>query len=631
MKQLAFQQHINGLRAIAVAIVVLFHLQIEAVPGGFVGVDVFFVISGYLMTRILVDGFAKPGFSIPRFWLNRLARVMPALLAMSLAILAAGGALLLPVPYVRLATEALWANGFAINYHFAHVTGYFSPAAEHSWFLHCWSLAVEFQFYVLLPLLLWLANRIGGRRAILATLAFGAVASASFSYIETSRSTAPAFYLLPSRFWEFAIGGLLVFFPALPRFKLAVALIGLALIAYATLVFTRFYAYPGLWPVLPVIGAALVVWAAPARSPLNAGPMQFLGAISYSLYLWHWPVIMAAKYLGVIDPIPLIAATVPTMLALSWLSFRFIETPARDAFKGRRTLAPLWVAAIPIAAVLGVSAWVIQMNGMPKRIPKQYAAVIQTAQYGNDYREGACFLRPGQGFRDLAPGCLVNDETEKPKLLLWGDSHAAHLYPGLASQSWAKNYAIEQITASACRPFIEKNAARPLCEETNKSARAFITASRPEIVIVAANGLVPYGFPGKDYNLQFELMAKSQLQEVVDFLKGAGVRHVLVVGPIPAWDVPLPEAYYRQRFRRGEDRLSPNEPSRLGAIDSRLKQYISGLGAAYISIVDTICKDLQCKVEHQGKLMQFDTEHLTTAGSQYLASSALGPALMGAR
>lgn len=301
---IGFRPDINGLRAWAVIAVVLFHFGVPGFDGGFVGVDVFFVISGYLMTRIIATGLATGRFSLGAFYLARARRIVPALLLVCLAVLGVGWFFLPPFDFSRLGSQVLSAALFISNIRFSREGGYFDVAAHEKLLLHTWSLSVEWQFYLLLPLLLMVVFRLGrGPKWIPATLLLSFTASLLASVLSTPSAPTQAFYLLPTRAWEMVAGGLVyclatrVELSALSR--RALETLGLALIVASIALFDSNSPWPGWRALVPVLGAALVLWAARVDSVWTGNWLaQRLGDSSYSIYLWHWPLVVLLGYLG---------------------------------------------------------------------------------------------------------------------------------------------------------------------------------------------------------------------------------------------------------------------------------------------------------------------------------------------
>ena len=367
-----YYPHIDGLRALAVAAVVLFHAFPSVLPGGLVGVDIFFVISGYLITGNLFRSLDEGSFSIASFYARRVRRIFPALLTVLLASLAFGWLVLLPEELSQLGRHAAGGAGFVSNFVLWQETGYFDNSASTKPFLHLWSLGVEEQFYLAWPLLLWGLSR--WRKAFVPVT--GVLALASFIYCVTATVTAPeaAFYSPLSRFWELAAGGLVAYWHAYapPRRVPAPAwtLAGLCAIFAAFQLISKASPFPGYWALLPVAGTATLLAAGPAAT-LNASlfrwkPLAWLGRISYPLYLWHWPLLAFAHILQggkVAEPVLWAALALSVMLA--WLTCELVEGHMRFAFPGKAAV-PVALAACLFA--LGGLGWQLhRIHGMPQR------------------------------------------------------------------------------------------------------------------------------------------------------------------------------------------------------------------------------------------------------------------------
>ena len=627
-----FRPDIAALRALAVAAVVMFHYGISAVPGGFVGVDVFFVISGFLMTSILAGAAVRGRVDIVGFYLGRIRRIMPALVVVTLCTLAAGFLFLLPPDFEQLAWDAVWSDTFLINLVFAHTNDYFGPAADQSWFLHCWSLAVEIQFYLVIPFVVLLATRFAPWRGVRVSLLVIAALSLFASYLQTRMDAASAFYQPTARAWEFAAGGLVFTLRPLAVRRGVVAVTGLVLILAAIARYDGSIAYPGLWPLAPVVGAALVLWAGVDNRLVSAAPVQALGNISYSVYLWHWPVLMVCG--GLLPgggPIA-IAVEIVAALALSVLTYRYVETPFRSRGPGAGT----WHFTAVAAGLCGValaSGTVIALGGLPGRIPADIRRIVDLTPPERDWRSGTCFLSADQGFADLGADCLAKTGDTRPRLLLWGDSTVADLYPGVTEQPWAKDFAIEQATAASCAHYGSPIVSSlPHCQDFQSSILSYVLTEKPRYVILSMSR--------NDYGPRFDTASQSTRLSLIDpmvdlirKLKSDGVAHVIVAGPVPFWAGGMPATFALESF--GAKTLEPT--LRLRALD-RIRQWdatvraaATGAGAEYLSFVDRLCHGDRCMALIPGaispSLLQFDMMHFTTKGSAYVANHLIGPIL----
>ncbi|WP_456654758.1 acyltransferase family protein [Bradyrhizobium sp. JR3.5] len=418
---------IDGLRAIAVLSVLAFHYG-AALPGGFTGVDVFFVISGFLITQQLSAEIANGTFSILNFYDRRIRRIVPALAVVLAFSLWAGKLLLLPGDYKSMAGSAAYAAFGASNFFFLSNTGYFDQVSELMPLLHTWSLGVEEQFYLVWPLLL--ASFAPTRRSCATPLTIGCAIAIGFiaSLYWLDIDPKGAFYLVLPRAWELALGALLVFLPPLSQRLSAVAIAtGVALIA-AGFVLARASAFPGSAALYPCVGAALVIWPRRDEPKLSywLGKLRPIGLISYSLYLWHWPVwVLFRHYINNAEPSPFEAialAGISTVLAV--LSFRFIEKPFR---KPRwRPTETVRAGAFACLLLFCSGMYVHSSDGLPQRIsPAVYPMRSLDVMWGWDcpkYEQLPQLTGQYCSFgHDWA--------TAKTKALLWGDSHAGHLAP----------------------------------------------------------------------------------------------------------------------------------------------------------------------------------------------------------
>jgi len=294
-----FRKDINGLRAIAVIAVVLFHFNESWLPGGFAGVDVFFVISGFLMTSIIFNGIERKQFSTIQFYIARANRILPALAVLSIALLLFGWFFITPSDYTTLTKHVTSSLFFLSNVTYWSESGYFDIASHNKWLLHSWSLSVEWQFYIIYPLILVTMRKFMSLKSMKLTLLISTIVLFLFSIIATYLWPNPAYYLLPTRAWEMMLGGIAYTSPFTikDRHKSYVQLTGLTLIIGAYLFISKDTPWPGYLAILPVLGAFLVIQSQHSTSVItNNFIFQKLGAWSYSIYLWHWPFVVAIYY-----------------------------------------------------------------------------------------------------------------------------------------------------------------------------------------------------------------------------------------------------------------------------------------------------------------------------------------------
>ena len=441
-RKMTYRFDIDGLRAVAVLLVLLFHLAPSQITGGFVGVDVFFVISGYLMTRVIADEHRDGAFTFAGFYARRCRRILPALLVMLSFVLATGYVMLAPDEYRRLGNSAIAASLSFANLYFYRNDGYFFDAAELEPLLHTWSLGVEEQFYLIWPALLvaasWLFRR--GRGSIAIAVAACTIIGFAVSVWAVSADQKGAFYLLHARIWELAVrrvDRVLALARAISaRF---LSLVGLILIAAPALMLTRPSPFPGINALAPVIGGMLIIAASPtslANRLLTLAPLRFIGKVSYSLYLWHWPIITFWKRYNNAQPDMIEGSCIAAMsLLVAWLSWKFIEQPFR-----RKSADPVPVIALSLCAafLVALGGFGIATNqGFPSRMPAALARLSDrtTMWFG--------FKCPYSA-KSIGSDCVVGApwNTAVARGLLWGDSHSSHLLPYLDAAGKQTNRAI---------------------------------------------------------------------------------------------------------------------------------------------------------------------------------------------
>ena len=434
---LRYRPDVDGLRAIAVSLTILFHLDAAGrVPGGFVGVDVFFVISGFLITGLLLRALETGTFSLLAFYERRVRRIVPALAALVALVLVAGWVLLLPGDYRQMGRSALWALGASSNLFFLDNTGYFDAAATSMPLLHTWSLGVEEQFYFVWPLLLLLLWKASRGRAYAIALGLLGVVVASFVANVRTIEVAPkdAFFLLKTRAWELGAGGLLALSPALGRGRAlawlaeALPVAGLALIARAATTLSHEQPYPGWDALMPVLGAALIVYRSGrdtlAGRLLAVRPLVFVGRISYSLYLVNWPLIVFWRlYTNGSKLTPTASATLAGVsVALAWASWRWVEQPFRRPALPRRAV---FTRAAVVAGSVALAAWaVVATDGVVSRIPESARGIgsLETMWTWSCPETSVSGLPSSFTYPGTSGPCIVGApwESARRRAILWG-------------------------------------------------------------------------------------------------------------------------------------------------------------------------------------------------------------------
>ncbi|WP_164738258.1 acyltransferase family protein [Frigidibacter oleivorans] len=466
----AHRPEIDGLRAIAVLPVILFHAGFDAFAGGYVGVDVFFVISGYLITAILLRDLAEGRFSILGFYERRVRRLLPALFVMLAATLPIGWLLMTPQRFEDYFASLSATALFIANVHFYKEAGYFAAETELQPLVHMWSLAVEEQFYLLFPLALAAVWR-WWRGALWAALALAALASFGWSLWAMSADPDGAFFLIGGRAWELLAGGLLALWAARPAgearqpglwHELAAGL-GLALIVVPMLTYGETTPFPGAAALPPVLGTVGVLWGARqgtrAAALLRARPLVAVGLISYSAYLWHQPVFAAARLTHIAEPpLALMLALVLLSLALAWLSWRFVEQPFRAVPARSRRRAPLFagaVAGIAVFALAGAAGqssraddlWLRMNPDLAPEVARLAAATSRPAPAD----DGACLFSSDDVDAEWERRMADCHARLGPAIVVLGDSHAIDLMAALAARPDRPLF-LTGLTEGGCRP-----------------------------------------------------------------------------------------------------------------------------------------------------------------------------------
>ncbi len=603
-----YRPDIDGLRALAVIPVVLNHIGVRGFHGGYVGVDIFFVISGFLITGILVDDLAAGQHSIARFYRRRVLRIFPALFAVLAAVTAISCVTMLPGELIRYARSLAATTWFGSNILFYSETSYFAPASDIKPLLHTWSLAIEEQFYILWPLLL---AAIGPARRALLRLTIVAVTIASFAaaLAMVAGDKSAAFFLLPARAWELSLGALLATSAVTIKRRWLNELLGVAgvcMILYCIKAYSETTPFPGAGALLPCVGAALLLLTGASGTLvgrlLSLGPAVFVGRISYSLYLWHWPVIVMATIALFLPATPAVmAAEAAVSLALAWLSWRFIEQPFRRGVSGWRTPRVLIGGAAAIAVALVIAFGIIAAGGAAWRFTPRQLAVGAYEDLDGDrlYRSGTCFaVGPHDKFD--AAHCLARGDVAKPALVVLGDSHAAHLWPGLALQR--ARFDVLQATKAGCKPVLYPASERGTCQRFFRDMLGrWLPAHPPDVLLLAAR------WRESDLTLLEKTLADPRVRAA----------HPVLIGPIPQYATSLARLLVFAN-RRGDPALPERALDReVFATDRRMRAIAARHGVPYVSLVAALCrKGPDCREwAAPGIPLQFDYGHLTAEGS----------------
>jgi peptidoglycan/LPS O-acetylase OafA/YrhL len=648
--QIAYRRDIDGLRAVAVLPVVLYHAGVEALSGGYVGVDVFFVISGFLIASIIAREIDKGRFSLVNFYERRARRILPALFAVIGTTLIAAWVTAWPEEFAGIGQSAIATVFFGSNVYFWQSTDYFATAAEYLPLLHTWSLAVEEQFYIVFPLLLMAMA--GRARVWLVSLCAGLfVLSVVSSFIATADNPVAAFFLSPMRAWELLLGVFLALniAPAWSSRALRefAAIAGLALILFAVIAFERMTSLIPLAMAVPCIGAMLVIQSGRGDGPptvvarlLSNGVLVFVGLISYSLYLWHWPILAFSRSWLETTHLPAAWAfwCVIASLVIAAVSWRYVERPFRQPATVSRA-AVFRFAGVGAVALAGVASVILAGNGFPGRIP---AAAFDALAGARDMEENR---HRCMGRKDDGEYCIIGTPGAEPSALLLGDSHAAALMSAVGVALDAQARSAYLASYSACPPLLGIQHMggddRAGCDEFVDSMVEFVATRSDTIDLVVLAARWPVYVTGQtapgespspfrmatvegDNGLSNPELVELGLSGLVRRFADEGVR-IVILGGVPevGWNVPRTIARAQKLGTRPPELPTLSAFAERHASANRILRDVSRSNhVAFVPLAPLLC-DPVCNVLDETRPIYIDDDHL----SAYGARSVLGPKL----
>jgi peptidoglycan/LPS O-acetylase OafA/YrhL len=658
--KLDFRDDINGLRALAVLGVVIFHADRAWLPGGFAGVDIFFVISGFLISRIILSQCAAGRFSLMMFYARRAKRILPALLVAVSFVWIVGWFMAAPTQFREIGGGLLGNSYFTVNFwlmRLAGVGGYFGADATVKPLLHLWSLSIEEQFYLVWSVLL-LAMFKFGRRLVLIVILSVFVASFAFSVALTPIDPIAAFYLPWTRGWELALGALIAYrevfwLEALPypsrRIANIGAGVGIALMLGAYLFLNETRPFPGWLAAIPTAGCALVIanpHSLPGEVALGNRVAGFFGVVSYPLYLWHWPLFAFARiWPGVIPTTPVLLALAGAAVALAALTYRLIELPITAPFR-RRPFATALVLVALLALTGLVGRLTYDAKGFPSRFPPLVDRIFDYEANGAQSQPlFNCFYQRDEGRyaldeeRKRAAGffeahhCAAVADPKKPTILIVGDSHAAHLFAGL-QEVYGDKANLLTLSSVFCVPLVENVAidqgvaGTPRCRAINDYVFDAIRTIKPDVLIVGG------------YFAQYDHEANWRYPGYLDALvagarrlHGEGVRSIIVAGQVPTWAPVLPILVGRDVLEHG----AAAQFSRIGVrpdsleTDRDLAAKDWGEGVRYVSQAAQLCGPEGCRrligETLPQDLLAVDYGHYSLEGSVFAVRTMLAPVI----
>lgn len=636
-----FRFDINGLRAWAVLSVVLYHFGVPGFNAGFVGVDVFFVISGFLMTSIIVEGLeSKRGFSVFGFYVARAKRIVPALWLLCVTLMLVGWITLPAFEYGALGVQVISALGFFSNIKFWRETDYFSDTSQDQWMLHTWSLSVEWQFYLLLPVLLLVLWRLKpGRGAASVLLGLLFTASLALSVLLSARHPAFAFYLLPVRTWEMLAGSMVYFLAGhislLPLVRRVAELLGFALIITAIVIFDTRSVWPGWHALVPVLGSALVILAARQTSIWTGTRIaQWLGNCSYSIYLWHWPIVVVLVYADLKGHVAATLIGLVATLALGWASYALVEQRTRTYLGRHGNFSSAVLIAACVLVVTLPSLFIKLHGGVPGRIDPLIDAVYNEASDMNP-RLVECF---SVGNRPV-PGCTYGGKDLG--VIVIGDSHAGSIMRAMEQALPSKDLHVLDWSLNAC-PTVAGIKSTVDGEQCGGFVRQAIEKQKTlprdvPLVILNRNSLYALGpnEPGRDNEVTttpyyFDKPFASRSVEYQAALRDgivktacelAQLRPVYMLRPIPEMKYSVPKTMGRAlMFGKIEDVSIPfseyQQRSRISweTQDLAMQQ----CGVKLLDPTAYLCSGGTCRGARDGIPLYYDDDHLSERGAALL-------------
>lgn len=623
-----YRDDIDGLRAVAVVLIVFYHLKLRAVPGGFIGVDVFFVISGYLITALILRENAENRFSFGNFYVRRLRRLGPALLA-TVALTLVSAWYLLPPAMLQQTAQSALATVFSVsNIYFWLQAGYFDVSANYKPLLHTWSLAVEEQFYLIWPALLLIGARLLARVGLLAAIAVLTIVSLLASEALASATTSTAFYLTPFRMFEFGLGGILAVTGWQARGRIAAelsSLSGLMIILYVANTLNETAPFPGLNAAIPALATALLIFAGPAavlNRVIALPPIRYIGRISYSVYLVHWPI--SVFYLFLFPPVVAvqeILVLLAVILGAGALMYHTIETPFRLKSKGKFVISPqtLGLSAAAVAVIVSLASWQIdRQNGYPDRFPAEMAEMLTELRTAIDERadatgEWTCNASTKSAdvyfaaFEDCVPA------GEQRVIVVLGDSHAADVFAGLEAaypdRSFVQmtgngcNFAWQVDGGVFCRPF-EDHWGRWLKQNASRVDAIIYSQSRGSLLSKSASG--------DDVTNHATFAA---LNERLEQFKLDGVP-LFFWGPrtafLPAIDIAIIRSETRSNLRTY---YADSDTTADFMLDAELASFFANSPFHYVSTTQPLCRTICPTLTADNLLYIVDLAHWSIPGA----------------
>lgn len=605
-----FSLEIQGLRAIAVLAVVIYHINPKILPAGYLGVDIFFVISGYLIIGHIWKQVRKNEFNLINFYTKRVKRLFPALFAMISVTVIAGYFILLPLETVALHKSVISSLFYFSNFYFYSISDYFNTTIHLSPLLHTWSLSVEEQFYIFFPLIMIVLAK--NPKKILFFLSIIFLIFFILSIILVSIDQSLAFYSSPSRFFQFLAGGILSISTFRNSFSKKnnelLTLLGLTITIACLFIYTKNTVFPGVNAILPTIGTLLVIFSSSKSNYVNLiltnKYSQIIGNASYSIYLWHWPLIVYCKiYTGSFTKLEQISLFLASII-IGLISYKYIENKTRYiTYK----INPL-ITTIGISLIFTIFM-ISTLDGMKYRFTEKQVYLSDYLKYDKiDYREGTCFFsgkhKDSKAFNKKE---CIKYNPEKKNILIMGDSHAA-MFNTTLQNKLPNNQTISQVTASGCRPLIGSEG-KERCTDLMKYAFSTLIKKNNFDTIILAGRWWPRDF--------------DKIKETILYLEKYS-KNIIIIGRNIDFSNNLPRLLINNEssFINKSNLVHYNK---INNIDIKMNNIIKAdyKSTSYISMFTPFCNELGCEVLLNNIPIIYDTNHLTIEAMNYIYNEYL--------
>lgn len=650
-----YRREIDGLRALAIIPVILYHAGLQGFSGGYVGVDIFFVISGYLITTIILSEMEAGTFSLIGFYERRARRILPALFLVLLVCLPFAWLCLQPLALENFSESLVAVTLFISNIFFWKHGGYFDVESELNPLLHTWSLAVEEQYYVLFPLFLMIAWRLG-KRWIIGILMLGALASLALAYKFSLSFSTTAFYLLPGRGWELLVGAFTAFYLSSnrtfitknPLINQLWGITGLLLIIYSIVFFNKDTPFPSLYTLVPTLGAALIILFTSQQTlagrALGNQALVGIGLISYSAYLWHQPLFSFAKHRSIEAPSMAMLMTLSIMaLVLAYFSWKYVETPFRN--KSRVTRKQIFTLAA-LGSIFFIAIGIIgsAKDGFPNRF---YVPAALSKSFDISKKANECFEKPGV-HTNTDWLCDIGAKQDKPSFMMFGDSHSRSMFDAFDEAAMRANQRGSFTGSYNCPPLLgvhvlRRGQAENNCNALNTRVYEYVKTNKiPKVFLVGRwTYYTDGGYDGTDAtwiglsqhsarNQQNSRVAfEAGLKETIEAYARIGSQ-LYVVAQVPQQKIPVQDAYYNlYAYDKNNVASRIQSLSVSKAEHQQLQSYVNTLFKDYeqkgqlslINLDDALCNQTLCSIGNATKSYYSDNNHLTTEGGRLVVDA----------